>query len=221
MGNYSTGIVTKEAILNSCKTLFYEKGITDTTYIDICNAANINRGLIPYHFGSKNNIAAEIYRMLVKNLESQIITFFGELPPMTQLALFMSKTYETVRNNRNVGRFLDEMFTNSCWYDATRFEQRNVIQNLVKNEGLDYSEHQLRTIICMSEGVEREVIHGLYTGYLTDDLWEITLKDVQFVFSALGIPHAKADLALQEAHRMFENSQLTFYQDFSCHFSFR
>ena len=54
MGEYAVGVATRTRIYRVCKGLFYEKGIKATSYNDICEAADINRGLIPYYFKSKN-----------------------------------------------------------------------------------------------------------------------------------------------------------------------
>lgn len=59
MGNYENGAYTRQAIVQACKQLFYEKGFHETSYSDICKAAHVNRGTIYYHFETKETMRYE------------------------------------------------------------------------------------------------------------------------------------------------------------------
>lgn len=60
MGSYENGANTRQAIVQACKRLFYEKGFHDTSYGDICRAAHVNRGTVYYHFDSKETMRYEV-----------------------------------------------------------------------------------------------------------------------------------------------------------------
>ena len=72
MGEYAVGVATRTRIYRVCKELFYRKGIKATSYNDICEAAEVNRGLIPYYFKSKNNIAIEVLGDFVDSMEAAV-----------------------------------------------------------------------------------------------------------------------------------------------------
>ena len=66
MAQYKTGRNTKEKIIEASKSLFYEKGYNNTTFNEICAKAEVNSGLISYHFkGGKCEIAKKIYKNFV------------------------------------------------------------------------------------------------------------------------------------------------------------
>ena len=46
----SAGEKKRDLIVSVCKKLFYEKGYNNTTYNDICTAADIPPGTITYDF---------------------------------------------------------------------------------------------------------------------------------------------------------------------------
>ena len=60
MANYGNGAFTRQAIIQACKQLFYEKGYHETSYSDICKAAHVNRSTIYYHFDSKEAMRYEV-----------------------------------------------------------------------------------------------------------------------------------------------------------------
>ncbi|AKL95960.1 transcriptional regulator TetR family [Clostridium aceticum] len=61
MAQYKKGMDTKHKILFVSKKLFVENGYTDTSCKKICEEADVNLGLIHYHYKSKKNIASTIY----------------------------------------------------------------------------------------------------------------------------------------------------------------
>lgn len=60
MANYENGAYTRQAIVQACKQLFYEKGFHETSYSDICETAHVNRGTVYYHFPTKEAMRLEV-----------------------------------------------------------------------------------------------------------------------------------------------------------------
>lgn len=68
MANYENGANTRQAIVQVCKQLFYEKGFHETSYGDICKAAHVNRGTLYYHFETKEDMRYEVqWEFIVAN----------------------------------------------------------------------------------------------------------------------------------------------------------
>ena len=59
---------TAEAIVCAATELFRGKGYLEVTTRDIATAAGVNLGLIPYYFGSKENLANLIYKRNMNEL---------------------------------------------------------------------------------------------------------------------------------------------------------
>ena len=52
---------TRTAILNAAEQLYAERGFSDVTLRDIVAAANVNLAAVNYHFGSKDELIAELF----------------------------------------------------------------------------------------------------------------------------------------------------------------
>ncbi len=62
MAKRSDGIRTKNRILKAASEVFAEKGYQDATVEDICRHAETNVAAINYHFGSKDQLYAQVWR---------------------------------------------------------------------------------------------------------------------------------------------------------------
>ncbi len=62
MAERRDGIATQKHLLEAAKRVFAEKGYRDATSHEICAAANANSASINYHFGSKENLYAEVWK---------------------------------------------------------------------------------------------------------------------------------------------------------------
>jgi AcrR family transcriptional regulator len=62
---------TRAAILNAAERLYADRGFGDVTLRDIVAAADVNLAAVNYHFGSKDELIAELYvtRSLATNRE--------------------------------------------------------------------------------------------------------------------------------------------------------
>jgi AcrR family transcriptional regulator len=62
---------TRTAILNAAERLYADRGFGEVTLRDIVAAADVNLAAVNYHFGSKDELIAELYvsRSLVTNRE--------------------------------------------------------------------------------------------------------------------------------------------------------
>jgi len=62
---------TRSAILNAAEQLYAERGFSDVTLRDIVAAAGVNLAAVNYHFGSKDELIAELFvtRSIATNRE--------------------------------------------------------------------------------------------------------------------------------------------------------
>ena len=65
---------TRNAILSAAERLYAERGFADVTMRDIVTAADVNLSAVNYHFGSKDELIAELFvtRSVVTNRERLI-----------------------------------------------------------------------------------------------------------------------------------------------------
>ena len=62
----------KDRILHTAQDLFSELGYSETTYRRIAQGAQVPEGLIAHHFGSKDNLFAEVALGILKRLTQKI-----------------------------------------------------------------------------------------------------------------------------------------------------
>lgn len=104
MGNYENGTNTRQAIVQACKHLFYEKGYHETSYSDICKAAHVNRGTIYYHFKDKEFMRYEVmweYTIACKRIAEKYCA-----RPEYHYILGMYLQWHLVKTDANMRRFL-------------------------------------------------------------------------------------------------------------------
>ncbi len=66
------GDLTKKQIIQTAKKEFFEKGYINTKMNQITKSLNIQPSWITYHFKSKDNLAAEIFRELFEKIDARI-----------------------------------------------------------------------------------------------------------------------------------------------------
>ena len=211
MKTYSVGDETKESILKTSRRLFYEKGVAATSYDDICKGAQINRGLIPYHFKGKNNIAGIIFNELIGCFN---VAISNKLQTDNKNIHHVVLMFREAKNNENFCRFYSEVENSNDCYEVTLASQMELIQELSEYNGLTFSESALRTIGCMYEGTERELADNLYRGYLTEPIDEIVKRDTYFVFSSLGFETKQIDNIFKEAKRLADGFRVRVLEQF-------
>jgi AcrR family transcriptional regulator len=62
MAKRRDGLITKDKILSAACEVFAEKGYHDATVEDICTRAATNIAAVNYHFGSKDQLYAQVWR---------------------------------------------------------------------------------------------------------------------------------------------------------------
>jgi AcrR family transcriptional regulator len=85
---------TRERILDTAERLFAERGVAATSVRDITGAAGVNLGAINYHFGTKQELAAEVFRRRLEPVSERqlalldkVVQKAGAKPPKLEVVL--------------------------------------------------------------------------------------------------------------------------------------
>ena len=207
MSKYEPGIQTREKILNICKKLFYEKGYDDTTYDDICQEGDINRGLIPYHFQGKYNIAREIFvGFLVDNntLVSQIIKEkYGDTKLQYVPAVHLRNYLNIIFKDEKLKRFYYQIsrvteFT-SNYSDILGDLHRQNIETFK----LDLSEVDVRFLTAAVTGMSSSVSVMFMHGYLDVSFEEYVDYRIKLFHSLMNIEKSRIAEIIEESRRIY------------------
>ena len=128
MGTYEAGNKTKHKISECARGLFYQHGFNNTTYKQLGTVANVNLGMIVYHFKSLDNLADVVYQEI---LEERAKEFFRQADKLFGETLFKRSTLLLAFTRANVQSYLDypnyagfvaERLIKSLTLDASAFD---------------------------------------------------------------------------------------------------
>lgn len=219
MAKYAVGISTQNKIVDCCRTLFYQKGITGTSYDEICSAASVNRGLIPYYFKSKNNIATQIFQKVIEdcdNLIRDIVTKnISSVDENVQFVVNNALLYDLMKRDPNFCRFYNEIESNSFWSEMTLQLQYSLIDKLIHFNCINMQPDVRCTIACLCEGMEQELIHGIHSNFLTEDAWMLAVRDCTCIFSLMGFSQEQVESCMKQSKCFFDQYYFCCKPDFS------
>lgn len=218
MGEYSVGIATRERIYSVCEELFYKKGIQATSYSDICEAADVNRGLIPYHFKSKTNIAVLIYRGFLESMEKAVQDKWNpsEVGGPVYHCLVELFMFRLFAENAKICRFYSEIEFDEEFHETTFAVQGEVMRSMAQGGGSTISDDALRTVVAMAEGTEMELVWAILTGYIREPIEDLVRRDFECCYTLLGIDLAKSRAWCDEALKIAEGFKMTCDKHFKC-----
>lgn len=220
MGEYSAGIATKARILQVCKELFYAYGLEDTTYKMICDKAEINRGLLPYHFRSKYNIARTIYDSFLQQFEGWMDQIYRDVDYVERFAASCLVLYRFIYSNRNFMRFYCDLKTCRDLKPYITEIQTKTIRKIVSACAIEISDEEIRTLSCMYCGVESELITNSYNGFITEDVEAIAVKDLLFVLSMLKFDSVEIKHIVHSAAELSQPCNITMVNGFAVEFRY-
>lgn len=126
MANYENGLDTKEKILYTAKTLFYEKGYEATTFREISGRAGVNQGLIVYHYKTKARLANAVFREYIKVSMQSVEKYFSEKDLMIQYFIGDYLYFRLLYENGPFRNFMDTC----CGSGLTKMEEDTMQDDL-------------------------------------------------------------------------------------------
>lgn len=90
----------KDRIIEVATKLFSEQGYEKTSINDICNKANVSKGLIYHHFKSKEFIITEIYSSATKEMLAMNKEPNSNIEPSLQLVNLIDAIFTQLENDK-------------------------------------------------------------------------------------------------------------------------
>ena len=161
---------TKKAILDSANKLFSENGFDGTSVNDIAKHAKVNKPLIYYHFGSKDELLDYVLKDIISSAEEVTINILKE----EKSKLIEKGKVKVNKDKFEVLNMTEEEVIESMNYTLTRIvdfylDRRDIIKVLVveslkKNERSD---------------IMFKILNVLNSDKVTD---EMKKQDAEFIF---------------------------------------
>lgn len=210
MAEYATSKESRNKIIEACKELFFLQGYKKTTYVDICNKANSNPGLINYYFKTKKNIAAYIYGefyLLIKEcVKMHMLKNYGyyDLQYGTTLE-FRILTY-LINNNPRLQTFYYDISVEGIEYDIELFYC--CFKLLVDEYRLNFSEDEIKLIETSIVGSTMGITKRQVEGYFNCDFYMIYKFIVKSMFTSLGITSQRISEIFSVTEEMFSHMEV-------------
>lgn len=213
MATYKTGIITQNKILQACKELFYEKGYKDSTYIDICEKADVGPKTITHYFKSKKLIAIKIYTDFLIDIKEKTKAYMIEKNNYYDLRVATALERIIFTNlmieNSNYKKFYYDICVESLLLDAN-IEKVEYFYKLHSDEyNLGLSNLQIH----LFQITNTSIILGVTRKWLEGSLEGLSIKDycdyeIRIMYSLLGLSNNVIDEIVKLAYEMYNEMRI-------------
>ncbi len=218
MVKMSAGEKKKKLILDTCKKLFYRNGYENTTYEDICKAADIPPGTITYHFGSKRELAAIIDAEYERENKTYIEKMCGDRYSKTELMVIENyHMWKRIYEDENIRRFLLDLsadkLPNASSIDAIRY----FYQCVMDDQGIDIDEKELALIVSTQVGMSDGVLNAMEHSDFDYTYEESAEFGIRFFMRQLGMDDETIKKLIKRGKEIFDTLPIDnrYYVDFA------
>lgn len=197
---------TRDHILNAAYDLFIKKGYHKTTTRDIALAADVNLGLIPYHFGKKINLGVEAYSVMMQRIGARLdftLIPLGNLLEEYYFGYLMIQYYLMI--NEHIYRFYTEFLESSDLQLVAQFHTSALLEKIIPEYHLNVTEEQLSDYHSMFFGAERALITKKNAGMLHMSYFEINATLARIMLHMIGIDRDEMELAIKNVNENIKN----------------
>lgn len=218
MVKMSAGEKKKKLILDTCKKLFYRNGYENTTYEDICKAADIPPGTITYHFGSKRELAAIIDAEYERENKTYIEKMCGDRYSKTELMVIENyHMWKRIYEDENIRRFLLDLsadkLPNASSIEAIRYFYRCVMED----QGIDIDDKELALIVSTQVGMSDGILNAMEHSEFDYTYEESAEFGIRFFMRQLGMDDGTIKKYIERGKEIFDTLPIDnrYYVDFA------
>lgn len=217
-------LTSREKLVEAARELFYEQGYVATTLAQISRKSGVNNGLITYYFGSKSNLAREIYNLFLKSVRDEISLqlftrrkeFNMELGMAVEQRIMLAQKFYNPKLLR---------FCNECekeWDYTFVNERRSRYYELQRElSNPDLSDIDLKLYEVCGIAIVRSITNAYENGYLGCDLEYLKDYVVQSLLNMLQLNPFRVNAVVKESRyweeqlkvQVGDNFRVTSYMD--------
>lgn len=187
----SQNLTTREKLFVAAQELFYEQGYAATTLAQISSKSGVNNGLITYYFGSKSNLASEIYNAFLKAVRDEISLklflrrkeFNMELGMAVEQRILLAQKFE----NPNLLRFCNEYQKERDYYTGRNSKRERYYELQRELINPDLSDIDLKLYEVCGISIVRSVTDAFEKGYLGSDLEYMKDYVIQYLLTMVQL----------------------------------
>jgi TetR/AcrR family transcriptional regulator, biofilm operon repressor len=174
---------TAKLILISATELFLKKGYKSVTMRDIASHANVNLGLVTYHFTTKDKLAKQVYFHMLNRIYKTIDHIdMNNVPTTEKIYIFTILSWRYVENNEEYSKFFYEFYESAGPFDIPSNKFIEMSYKVILEHGLNISKAENEIYYTAMIGAEwllilkrykkdihitlEEMLNILYSNYL-------------------------------------------------------
>lgn len=194
---------TAQAILQAAYDLFLQRGYTDVTTRDIASAANVNLGLIPYYFKSKENLAILVSMKLNDEMYQEAFSkVSSNLKSAEKLYV-----YTAVNMQYCFGRFAKFHYEflaspNGNYQVSQTF--RRIAQEVIETYHLQVTPEENEIYMAAMKGAERLIYIKRERKEINVSIFDITNLIISNYFFNIGLPDKTIAEVIQNSRTAIE-----------------
>lgn len=206
--------ITKAAVIDASKKLFFENGYINTHLNDIAKESGVNAGSMYYHFKKKCLIAEIIYSNMTAETKQIVSEVFIDSDLQVRTAIETLIFWRLFFNDDNFRRFLYEI------------SKENVAAQLAKNTGiwlfdlhnkqyqLGFNENYIKMINLTCFASEEEMAINIQEGYIPFSEEEAAEYDIRLIYELMKINNNRIEEIILLAKKAFSEYDVYLHSDF-------
>lgn len=217
MTQFNSKPTMRKKILEEATLLFYENGYSNTTIKQIACNCNISKGLVNYHYPSKEEIAFEIYDNVTNEhkyaVQSKMFIKYHDVNPIISQAIIDRLSLQHMKNDHHFYRFFKEV---SPLRLGKRSEGIYHYKQLIQDSRLsiNYKSSELQLIAATSLGAVTSLIIAYFDGNINCSYDEFENYRVEFRFNLLNLDKKKIKQIVEESKEMYTELDFKFSSNF-------
>ncbi|MBE6453112.1 MAG: TetR family transcriptional regulator [Alphaproteobacteria bacterium] len=129
---------TKQDILASAQSLFYEKGFARSTFDEVAKRINLTKGAVYWHFRNKADLLAELMRQKFIEHKEKISSDGSKMNSLSDIREHFKLVAQSIENDADFCRFLFFVIFQMEWSES--------VANRVFDQLTDITEYTWKTL---------------------------------------------------------------------------
>lgn len=210
MGRYKKGYEAKRNLVDAAKKLFYEKGLAETTIVEICKLADASPKNFHYYFNNKHDLANAIQGdFLVSTYVFIDRHYKGSLNSVKRNVFSAMIHYSVIFQDERNKAYYYEILKNRTIYSYMGNNIRRIYEQFNKEFHLGFTTEDLRFAILADLGVRRELVLEYMIGEIQMNVPEFVTRLYTLTAKLFDLDKALIQEYIKEAAAFVQNADLT------------
>jgi AcrR family transcriptional regulator len=214
MASYSNGEATRKAILDCSRRLFFRYGYSATLWKVIVQEADVNPGLIHYHFKTKAMLAEAVLAKYYLESLVRIDGLFADEGQAVKDSIAIREYWYVIVNSLEFRRFLYEVSLERIPQHVSESLGQDYLLAISKELSLRQDYGELALLSRFSFSVETEILVAYVDGLINYPCDKLAVLDIKTMFELLSVPSEVISDVLNRSGELFSQLDIRIHDEF-------